>query len=143
MTATEQIKALKELLDIGALTPEEFADQKTRLLNSEFSSTPKVKPPSLEPTTLMAPHAQAQAPEKSKVAAGLLALFVGSLGIHKFYLGYKSEGIIMLVITLLGSLVLIGPFVMGVISLIEGIIYLTKSDEDFNRTYVQNKKGWF
>ena len=143
MTVTERIKALKELLDIGALTPEEFADQKTRLLNSEFSSTPKVKPPSLEPTTLMVPHAQAQAPEKSKVAAGLLALFVGSLGIHKFYLGYKSEGIIMLVITLLGSLVLIGPFVMGVISLIEGIIYLTKSDEDFNRTYVQNKKGWF
>ena len=49
----------------------------------------------------------------------------------------------MPVITLLGSLVLLGPFVMGVISLIEGIIYLTKTDEDFNRTYVQNKKGWF
>ncbi len=143
MTATEQIKALKELLDIGALTPEEFADQKTRLLNSEFSSVPMAMPPSPKPTTLAVPDTQTQAPEKSKVAAGLLALFVGSLGIHKFYLGYKSEGIIMLVITLLGSLVLIGPFAMGVISLIEGIIYLTKSDEDFNQTYVQNKKGWF
>ena len=143
MTVTEQIKALKELLDIGALTPEEFADQKTKLLNSEFSSTSKVIPPNPEPTTLETPRPQAQTSDKSKVVAGLLALFVGSLGIHKFYLGYKSEGIIMLVITLLGSLVLIGPFVMGVISLIEGIIYLTKSDEDFNHTYVQNKKGWF
>lgn len=143
MTVTEQIKALKELLDIGALTPEEFNSQKAKLLNSEFSSAPKVKLPAPEPTTPAVSHAQAQASEKSRVAAGLLALFVGSLGIHKFYLGYKSEGIIMPVITLLGSLVLLGPFVMGVISLIEGIIYLTKTDEDFNRTYVQNKKGWF
>ena len=37
----------------------------------------------------------------------------------------------------------IAGFVMGIIGLIEGIIYLTKSDEDFSRIYVQNKKGWF
>jgi hypothetical protein len=36
-----------------------------------------------------------------------------------------------------------GAMVTGVIGLVEGIIYLTKSDEEFVRTYVQNKKGWF
>ena len=82
--------------------------------------------------------------QKSKVAAGLLGILLGSLGIHKFYLGYTSEGIIMLVVTIVGSLLVgLGPVVMGVIGLVEGILYLTKSDEDFYRTYVANKKGWF
>ena len=81
--------------------------------------------------------------DKSKVAAGLLAIFLGALGIHKFYLGYKKEGIIMLVICLLGFLLLFGPMVMSVIGLIEGIIYLTKSDAEFYEVYVQGRKGWF
>ena len=37
----------------------------------------------------------------------------------------------------------IAGFVVGIIGLIEGILYLTKSDEDFSRTYIQNKKAWF
>ena len=45
--------------------------------------------------------------------------------------------------TILGALLLIGPLITGVISLIEGIIYLTKSDEDFYRLYVLGKKEWF
>jgi hypothetical protein len=36
-----------------------------------------------------------------------------------------------------------GGFIMGVIGIIEGIIYLTKSDEEFASTYVSAKKGWF
>ena len=80
---------------------------------------------------------------KSKVAAGLLAIFLGGLGIHKFYLGYTTQGIILLLVTILGALLLIGPLITGVISLIEGIIYLTKSDEDFYNIYVVNKKEWF
>lgn len=80
---------------------------------------------------------------KSKVAAGLLAIFLGGLGIHKFYLGYTTQGIILLLVTILGALLLIGPLITGVISLIEGIIYLTKSDEDFYNIYVANKKEWF
>ncbi len=81
---------------------------------------------------------------KSKATAGILGIFLGCLGIHKFYLGYSLEGIIMLVVCIAGSfLFLLGPFVMGIIGLIEGIIYLTKSDEEFDRIYVRNKKGWF
>ena len=80
-----------------------------------------------------------------KVMAGILAIVLGSLGIHKFILGYTTEGIIMLVVTLVVSIVTCGILwpVMWVIGIVEGIIYLTKSDEDFVRTYIQNKKGWF
>jgi TM2 domain-containing membrane protein YozV len=83
---------------------------------------------------------------KEKIAAGLLAIFLGSLGIHKFYLGGKNQktaGIIMLVITLVGACVLVGPIVMGIFSLIEGIIYLTKDDAEFDATYGHGDKAWF
>ena len=72
-----------------------------------------------------------------KMVAGICGILVGSLGVHKFILGYTTEGIIQIVITLVTC------GVGGVVGLIEGIIYLTKSDEDFVKTYIQNKKGWF
>ncbi len=81
------------------------------------------------------------APAKDKLVAGLLAIFLGSLGIHKFYLGYTKSAVIMLLVSLLTFG--IGAFVMEVIGLIEGILYLTKSDEEFYQTYVQNEKEWF
>jgi hypothetical protein len=37
----------------------------------------------------------------------------------------------------------IAGVVMSIVGIVEGIIYLTKSDEDFVRTYIQDKKGWF
>ncbi len=83
--------------------------------------------------------------EKSKIAAGLFALFFGSLGVHKFYLGYTRDGVITLLVTIIGGILTVGiaSFVMGMIGLIEGILYLTKSDEDFKNTYVINKRPWF
>jgi TM2 domain-containing membrane protein YozV len=62
---------------------------------------------------------------------------LGVFGIHKFILGYTKEGVIQIFI----GLITCGAG--SIIGLIEGIIYLTKSDEDFVRTYIQNKKGWF
>jgi TM2 domain-containing membrane protein YozV len=80
-----------------------------------------------------------------KIPAGICGILLGALGVHKFILGYTTEGIIMLVVTLVGGIVTCGiaAAVMGIIGLVEGIIYLTKSDEEFAQTYVQNKKGWF
>lgn len=79
-----------------------------------------------------------------KIAAGICGILLGGLGIHKFILGYRREGTIMLVVSIVGALFLfIGPFVMWIFGLIEGIIYLTKSDSEFSRVYIQNKKGWF
>ena len=82
--------------------------------------------------------------QKSKMAAGLLGIFLGALGIHKFYLGYTKEAIIMLCVGLLGGLLCgIGTAITAVVGLIEGIMYLTKTDEEFNQIYVQGHKGWF
>ena len=72
-----------------------------------------------------------------KIVAGILGILVGSLGVHKFVLGYTTEGLIQIAITIVTC------GVGGIVGLIEGIIYLTKSDEEFVRTYIQNKRGWF
>ena len=78
---------------------------------------------------------------KDKTAAGLFAIFLGSLGIHKFYLNYTKEGVIMLLVSILTCG--IGASVMGIIGLIEGILYLTRTDEEFQSLYVDGYKGWF
>lgn len=79
---------------------------------------------------------QAQGADK-KLPAGLCGILLGGFGVHKFILGYTTEGLIQLGITIITC------GMGGIIGLIEGIIYLTKSDEEFVRTYIQNKKGWF
>ncbi|MFS4493135.1 NINE protein [Maribacter sp. 2308TA10-17] len=87
--------------------------------------------------------------ENKKVLAGVLAIIVGSLGVHKFILGYKKEGIILLVATVIGYATMcfvIGSFIVmatAIVGLIEGIIYLTKSDEEFYNTYQAGQKPWF
>lgn len=83
--------------------------------------------------------------DQRKLTAGLLAIFLGALGIHKFYLGYKEEAIIMLVVSIGGYFVTCGlaTSVMAVIGIIEGILYLTRSDTEFERVYIRHKKGWF
>jgi TM2 domain-containing membrane protein YozV len=72
-----------------------------------------------------------------KVTAGILGLLFGGLGVHKFYLGYTNAGIIQL----LASVFTCGAF--AIIGHIEGIIYLTKSDQEFVDTYVNSRKEWF
>ena len=87
--------------------------------------------------------------ENKKLLAGLLGIFLGWLGVHKFILGYQKEGFILLggtVIGILTSCIFIGFFIcsaVSIIGLIEGIIYLTKSDEEFYQTYQVGKKPWF
>jgi TM2 domain-containing membrane protein YozV len=76
-----------------------------------------------------------------KIVSGIVAILLGAFGIHKFLLGYTTEGVIMLVITVVSCGIL--AIVPSVIGIIEGIIYLTKSDEEFVRTYIQGRKGWF
>ncbi len=71
-----------------------------------------------------------------KVPAGIFGILLGGLGIHKFYLGYTNEGILQILLSFCCGL-------GGLIGLIEGIIYLTKSDEEFVKTYQEGRKGWF
>ncbi|EDM45546.1 hypothetical protein SCB49_07052 [unidentified eubacterium SCB49] len=79
--------------------------------------------------------------ENKKILAGVLAIVLGSLGVHKFILGYNKEGLI-----LLGATVItcgFGGLITSLVGLVEGIIYLTKSDEEFYQTYQVGKKTWF
>ena len=65
---------------------------------------------------------------KSKVTAGILAILLGGFGVHKFYLGKVGMGILYLVFCWTG--------IPGIVGLIEGIIYLTCSDAEFQTKYV-------
>ncbi len=123
------------------------------------SSVPQTPPPVGAPTPAdlppePPPAAPAPAPleftkeqKDKKVIAGILGILLGALGIHKFYLGYQKEGIIMLVVSIVGTVALCGipfaAFAVGVIGLIEGILYLTKTDDEFVSTYVVGRKTWF
>lgn len=76
-----------------------------------------------------------------KTAAGICGILLGTFGVHKFILGYTTEGVIMLLVSVLScGMLAIG---MQIIGIIEGIMYLTKPDEEFVRTYVEGRKGWF
>lgn len=72
-----------------------------------------------------------------RIVAGVCGILLGWAGVHKFVLGYTKEGVIQLVL----GLVTCGA--AGIVGFIEGIIYLVKSDAEFEETYVKNKKGWF
>ena len=103
-----------------------------------------LKPPPLSataPATITPPPAAPVPRASNKIAAGICGILLGSLGIHKFILGYTGAGLIMLLVTVLTCGV--GGCVMHLIGLIEGIVYLCKSDEEFVRVYVDGRKEWF
>ena len=111
--------------------------------------------------------------DKSKIVAALLAFFLGFIGIHKFYLNKTKAGLIHIVLGIGGYVLLfigwgsifagamagsggigglglllviigfLGVGANGVICLVETVLYLTKSDADFNRIYVAGNKSWF
>ncbi|MFN5458346.1 MAG: TM2 domain-containing protein [Bacteroidota bacterium] len=90
--------------------------------------------------------------ECKNTTAGICAILLGGFGIHKFVLGYNTEGIIILLLNIVG-VPAIGAFTCGfgfglysityVIPIIEGVIYLTKTDEEFIEIYQKNKRAWF
>jgi TM2 domain-containing membrane protein YozV len=96
-------------------------------------------------TPVSPPPPLAAATPKSKVAAGLLGIFLGGFGVHKFYLGFPVAGVIMLAVSVIGGFITSGftSLAVTLIGLVEGIIYLTKSDADFHRIYAVDKKQWF
>ena len=103
---------------------------------SEFASELKAVPP-----PIAAPPSTVASRASNKIPAGICGILLGSLGIHKFILGYTGAGLVMLLVTILTCG--IAGVVMHIIGLIEGIIYLCKSDEEFVRTYVDGRKEWF
>jgi len=79
---------------------------------------------------------------KNRIAAALLAGFLGHWGVHKFYLGKTNAAIIMLLAGTIGWLLVIPAIVNWVIAFCEFIIYLTKSDLEFYQEYVVGDRSW-
>lgn len=105
-------------------------------------SAPQTPPP-VEPAATSTPTYPKEQTDK-KLIAGILGILLGTFGVHKFYLGYTTPAIIMLVVGL-GGFFLCGipSMVVWVIGIIEGVLYLTKTDDEFVSTYVVGKKPWF
>jgi TM2 domain-containing membrane protein YozV len=76
-----------------------------------------------------------------KIPAAICGIFLGAFGVHKFVLGQTKPALIMLLVTFCSCF--IAYPVMHTIGLIEGIIYLTKTDAEFYRTYAVENKEWF
>jgi len=123
-----QLEGTQEWKPLGSL-PEFAADL-----------APPPKAPGVPPQIGAVPS-PAAARAANKIPAGVCGILLGALGVHKFILGYTGAGLIMLLVTLLTCG--LASFVTHTIGLIEGIIYLCKSDEEFVRTYVDGRKEWF
>lgn len=106
---------------------------------SELAAELKSAPPTIGSIGL--PSAPSNPRASNKIAAGVCGILLGGFGIHKFILGYTGAGLIMLLVSVLSCGVLYG--IMHIIGLIEGIVYLTKTDDEFVRLYVDGRKEWF
>lgn len=93
--------------------------------------------PPIPPTP---PQMTMQEVNSKKVAAGICGILLGSLGIHKFILGMNTAGLIMLLCTVCTCG--IAGMIFHVVGIVEGILYLTKTDEEFYRVYIVGKKDW-
>jgi TM2 domain-containing membrane protein YozV len=146
-------QALINLIAVGRVTPDDSVWNETMSDWANVAYVPQLATyalPSARPTQdlpqiRVSPDGSAerlaaeyQAFVRKKIAAGVLALFLGNLGIHKFMLGLTTGGLTML---LLFFLIVPIPVLM-VISLVEGVLYLTKSDEQFFQDYAVTKKQW-
>lgn len=106
---------------------------------SELPPPPQPPVPSYQPIGVPIEPRETFVPKK--IAAGICGILLGPLGVHKFILGLTTPGVIMLCVSLLTCGV--GAMVMSIIGIVEGIIYLTKPDEQFYQDYAVAKKGWF
>ncbi len=86
----------------------------------------------------------APADRKDKTVAGILGILLGGLGIHAFYIGNTKMGIILLLTGLIVGIVTcgIGFGIPGTIGIIQGILYLVASEQDFHDKYVVRQQ-WF
>ncbi len=114
MDYTSELKKLHELKEKNVISEDEYNDQKESIL-SKMKGDEKKQPSFGDSTIIIDPNA------KSKMAAGLLGIFLGGFGVHRFYLGYAGIGVAQIFVTL---------FTCGVGALwgfIEGILILTGS----------------
>jgi len=113
-------------------------DWKPLSSHAEFADV-RSFPPAITPPVSSFPPPNPRA--SNKIPAGICGILLGGFGVHKFVLGYTGAGLIMLLVSVLtcGALY---PL-MHLFGIIEGILYLTKTDDEFVRLYVDARKEWF
>ncbi len=84
----------------------------------------------------------AGAAANNRVAAGVCGILLGAMGVHKFILGYTWAGITTVLISVIGFCCY-GWMAMHVVGIIEGIMYLSMSDRDFERIHGKRLRPWF
>ena len=122
-----ELEKLNELKEKGIISEEEFQAQKEKLLNNQNTQETVAQEPiqgqvvssTVETTT----SASAPVGNKSKLAAALFAFFLGTFGVHNFYLGYTGKAVAQLLITLLSCFIL-SP-VSSIWAIVEGVLILT------------------
>jgi TM2 domain-containing membrane protein YozV len=120
-------------------------------LPPEATAAGTSRPPALDTSRFGAPPSIPGAPSgartegSKRVLAGVLAILFGCVGVHKFVLGYREAGAVMLLVTFVGSLCTSGISLLAawVVGVIEGIVYLSKSDAEFVREYQVGRREWF
>jgi TM2 domain-containing membrane protein YozV len=143
----EDLPAITNAANAEIEKPQQIA--KGTVLDSNNAVPPALKPSSAPPSSPVSPPlgptAYTKDQKDKKLISGILAILLGWLGVHKFYLGYKVEGFTMLVCGLGGFLFLCGlpTMVVCIIGVVEGIIYSKKTRDEFMKTYVVGRKGWF
>lgn len=140
------LEQCEELLQLGIISKDECTRLKSALPITASSQPDPVQDGRASRT------GSDPRPKKDRTTAALLAIFLGGFGVHKLYLGYTNvAGVIlpisifmpMILIWFLAPVVWVWFFVMGAIGIAEGVIYLTKTDEEFQETYVGKKHEWF
>jgi TM2 domain-containing membrane protein YozV len=132
---------LKSLAQAGKLAANDLVWKRGMQGWVAASLVPDLIPPGVASPPLPGSAAMPASANSDRVMAGILAILLGALGIHKFMLGMTTPGLIMLLTSILTCG--LGWPVMHIIGIIEGVIYLSKTDADFYQTYVVDKRNWF
>ena len=125
----EQIESLKKNKEIENL-------------KSEIESLQKEESPNIDGESS---NAELDELKSRRTTIGILAIIFGFLGVHKFMLGYKREGFILLAVSIIGGIITCGIaiIVTDIIGIIEGIMILNKTPKEFKKTYIDRKTFWF
>ena len=125
----EQIESLKKNKEIENL-------------KSEIESLQKEESPKIEEGLS---NTEIDELKSRRTSIGILGIIFGFLGVHKFMLGYKREGFILLGVSIIGGIITCGVaiIVTDIIGIIEGIMILNKTPAQFKKTYIDKKTAWF
>ncbi len=154
LDSLEPVSEAKQASKLPTLDPVETSDLppiESQVEEPAVAKTPAPTHRVAAPTTTDDDEFNHAEVSNKKMVAGLCAILLGAFGVHKFVMGYTNEGVIYIVAFIVSfflaiitcGLLAFLPIIPSVLALIEGIIYLTKSEREFYDTYIKNKKAWF